>query len=78
MRPSVPDADPLPGRPECAGTARGQRRAQPGPRSSRARQPVVNVYVVIVHTQCCKTVTLCCEILSSGHDAGVSDEHRRL
>ena len=38
---------------------------------------MVNMHVLIVNTECCKTVTMCCEILSRGRDAGVSDEHER-
>ena len=33
------------------------------------------MHVLIVGTQRCKTVTLCCEILSQSRDASVSDEH---
>jgi hypothetical protein len=31
--------------------------------------------VLLVNTHCCKTITLCREILSRGRHAGVSDEH---
>ena len=33
------------------------------------------LHVLIVNTERCETITLCCEILSLGRDAGVSDEH---
>jgi len=36
---------------------------------------MVNMHVLIVNTERCKTITLCCEILTRGRDAGVSDEH---
>ena len=31
--------------------------------------------MLIINTQCCKTVTLRCEILSRGRDPGLPDEH---
>ena len=36
---------------------------------------VVNMDVLIVNTERCKTITLCCEILSRRRDTGVTDEH---
>jgi hypothetical protein len=33
------------------------------------------MHVILVNTECCETVTLCCEILSRGRDTGVADEH---
>jgi len=32
------------------------------------------MHVLIINTERCKTITLCCEILSRGRDAGASDE----
>jgi hypothetical protein len=32
--------------------------------------------VLIINTECCKTVTLCCEILSRGRHTCISDEHQ--
>jgi len=42
---------------------------------ARARQSVVNMHVLIVNTERCKSVSLCCEILSRGRHTGVSDEN---
>jgi hypothetical protein len=39
------------------------------------QQAVINTHVIIVNTERFKTVTLCCEILSGGRDAGLSVEH---
>ena len=58
-----------------AGTARGKCLTEAREGSSRARESVVNMHVLILNTECCKTVTLCCEIPSGRRDAGISDEH---
>jgi len=39
---------------------------------------MVNMHMIIVNTEHCKTITSCCNILTRGRDAGVADEHRRL
>jgi hypothetical protein len=36
---------------------------------------MVYMHVSIVNTECCKTITLCCNILSRGRNEGVSSEH---
>jgi hypothetical protein len=58
---------------DVTGTARRQCLAQPRSGSSRIRQPVVNMHVLIIDTQCCKTIALCCKILARRRNAGVSE-----
>jgi hypothetical protein len=57
------------------GTARCEGLAEARPCSSRPREAVVNMHVLIVITQRCKTITLRREGLPRGRDAGISDEH---